>query len=440
MRKVMRFGIPVAVGKFISAMSGVLILALLARQLGPGPLGTIALIRTVVTVVDSYASFNTWQAVIKYGTEAMAKERPRDIELVIKVAFVMDAVTAMVGTLVIVGLAFVLPPVFDWHSDESRLCIIYSFTILTHIQGAPDGIFRIFDAYRAQARVGIVGSLFMIASVATAIAFDASTEGCVLALVVGEVAANILVVITSIWVANKRGYRDWVRADLRGWRSRFDGIGRFLVSTNAQVTVKKTVAELDMFVVGAMLGNVASGLLRVVKQLGTIPGRIFMPFEQVLFTELARLAAVDDHAAFRQLLRRSVMMFTFGSLAIWLGATLLAEPLVRIVAGDEFIGAAPALVWYLLAIVLTVASAPILRALIVLGRPGTLFFFELASVGLLAVAAILGALWYGLVGVCVAFLLQRGVQFVWSAWVVNKTLHERQSLAGAVAMTSEAAD
>lgn len=50
--------------------------------------------------------------------------------------------------------------------------------------------------------------------------------------------------------------------------------------------------------IGAMLGKIPSGLFRVVKQLGTIPGRVFMPFEQVLFTELARAAAATTTPRF----------------------------------------------------------------------------------------------------------------------------------------------
>jgi len=425
LRKVMKYGLPVAIGKFAASVSNLIALALLSRHLGPGPLGAIAVIRTVVTLVDSFANFNTWQALIKYGTEALAADRPDRVRQIIKLAFVIDAATAVLGMLAVVVLAFGLPSAFDWTAEESLLCAFYGITVLTHLAGAPDGIFRIFDAYRAQALSGIIGSVGMTAIVAVAVALDASFAGCVVALVIGEALSNILLIVVAVVVARDRGYHGWLTSSLRGWRTMFPSIAHFLMSTNAQLTVKRISTELDMVVTAALLGKVASGLLRVVKQLSTIPGRVFMPFEQVIFTELARSAAAGDYPGFMRLLRRAVGIVCVGSLAIWAVAVPTARLMITIVAGDEFVAAVPALRWYLLAMSFHVASAPVLRAVIALGRPGTLFLFELVTLVLFAGAAVAGGTWWGLAGVAIAVTLHRGVQFFWSLWLVRQIVRER---------------
>src|SRR5262249_17033609 len=153
--------------------------------------------------------------------------------------------------------------------------------------------------------------------VAIVVALGASFEVCVLALVAGEVAGNFATTFAAMWVARKSGYGGWIRTSVRGIRATFPGIARFLVTTHAQLTVRTTQGERDMIVVGSMLGKGAAGLFRVVKQLGTIPGRIFMPFEQVLFTELARAVAARDYAGFRRLLRRTASIAGAGSLLLW---------------------------------------------------------------------------------------------------------------------------
>ena len=426
-RKIAKFGVPVAIGKVASAASGLVTLAILARYLGPEPFGVIALFRTVVTVVDLFANFNTWQAIVKYGTEAIANDRKADVLRVIKLAFVIDASTAVVGALVVVGLAFAIPGSFGFTPHESILCALYAATLVSKVSGTSDGIFRLCDAYRVQ---GIVSSLTAIATtglVAVVVALGASFEGCVLALVIGEAVSNLIVTASAMWVAKHAGYGGWPRASLDGIRDAFPGIKHFLIATNAQLTVRTMQTELDMIIVGSMLGKAPAGLFRVIKQLGTIPGRIFLPFEQVLFTELARCSAARDYAGFRRLLRRAVSLAAAGSLLLWIAGALGARLVIELIAGSEFVAAAEAFRWYLFAMVLQVAGTPILRAMIALGRPGTLFIFDAASLVLVIVAAVIGTHLWGLVGISAALVLHKAVQLSWSITFVWRFLRNAEA-------------
>jgi len=144
----------------------------------------------------------------------------------------------------------------------------------------------------------------------------------------------------------------------------------------------------------------------------------------VVFTELAHAHAAKDYATFMRLLRRFSALVAVGSLAVWTVAAVLAEPMLRLFAGAEFVAAASAFRWYLFAMVLLIANAPFLRALIALGRPGTLFVFECVTLGILAVCLIAFANLWGLVGVSIAVVVHRTLQIAWSAWVVTRVVRE----------------
>ena len=432
-RKVAKYGLPAALGKFVNAISGLVTLAILTRYLGPGPFGVIAMIRTVVTVVDSYANFNTWQAIIKYGTEAIANQRPDDVKRIIKLSFIIDVSTAVLGALVVVGAAMIVPGQFGWSSHEAALCAAYGITLVTKVSGTSDGIFRLCDAYRVQAITAGVSAITMTLLVVLAVALDASFESCVFALILGEVLSNIATTISALWVASKSGYGGWRRSDLRQVRTTFPGVVRFFVSTNAQLTVRTTQNEMDMIVVGSMLGRESAGLFRVAKQVGTIPGRIYFPFELVLFTELARCAARRDYKAFRGLLVRAVSIAATGALVIWLVASIAARPMIEVVAGAEFVSVADAFRFYLLAMGIQLCSMTIQRSMIALGRPGTLFLFDFASLLVVIVAAVIGAQQWGLVGVAVAIVLHKAVQLVWSSAVVWRLLRQFEAETAAAA-------
>lgn len=425
-RKVVRLGLPVFVGKALGSLSSLASLALLAHHLDLRTFGVIAMMRTVVIAIDQYTNFNMWQAIIKYGTEAIALGRRDDVPHMIKLGFVIDLASGVAGVLVAAALSFVISNAFGWTQPESLMFSLFALTLIVRGGGAADGVFRLCDAYRAQAISTSIAAIVMAGAIWIAVALDASFHGIVISLIVGESLGNVLIVLVSFWVANQNGYGRWWMRSLRGARRMFPGIVHFLLSTNGQLTVKKTQAELDIFVVGALLGAAATGLFRVVKQLGAIPGRILMPFEQVLFTELARAAADGDYTGFKRLLRRSAALLGIGSLTIWVVASLVARPMIEVVAGTYFIEAVPAFRWYLLSMVILIASAPVQRAMIALGRPGTLLLFELATLVLLVVTTVVGASWWGLVGVSIAVVLHRSIQLVWSIWLVGRVIRGRQ--------------
>jgi O-antigen/teichoic acid export membrane protein len=424
-RRIAKFGVPVALGKFLTAGSGLITLAILARYLGPKPLGVIALFRTVVTTVDLFANCNTWQAIIKYGAEAIAGDRRDDVKRVIKLAFVIDVSTAIIGALVVVGLAFAIPGSFGWSPHQSVLCAMYAFTLVSKASGTSDGIYRICDAYRVQAIATSIMAGVSTMLVAIAVFTGAAFDGCVLALVAGEVASNLVVTACAFWVARNSGFGGWQRGVLGGIAQAFPGITRFLVTTNAQLTVRTAQSELDMLVVGSVLGQTSAGLFRVVKQLGTIPGRVFLPFEQVLFTELARSAATRDYAGFRRLLGRTVRIAGLGSLLLWVVAALLAPQLIRLVAGPAFLDAVDPFRWYLFAMIVQVTGTPILRAMIALGKPGTLLMFEIVALGILVVSMVIGVR-FGLPGVAAALIIHKSFQLTWSTIFVWRYVHRAE--------------
>ena len=432
-RKVMKHGLTVSTGKAISQVAGLTSVALLTRLLGPEQFGVLALIRTVASVTEAYANFNTWQAVITYGAAAMAAGKRDDVQRIIKLAMIIDVTTAAIAAVVIAGLAFVIPSVFGWSTHESVLCALYALTVLTRTAGTCDGIFRICTAYRTQAIGDILQATSPMVAVVTAWWLHAGLDGVVIALICGECIGNMIDMGVSFYVAAQAGYGGWPRSSLAGARTRFPGILHFMVATNGQLTVKKTQAELDMIIVGSMLGRVASGLFKLVKQLGKVPGFVFMPFEQVLFAELSHHAAARDYTGFKRLLRRFTAIAFLGSIGLWALVAVVAGPLVHAVAGAKFMGAVPALRVYLLAMAFMVANAPTQRALIALGRPGIVFFFDLGTLGILFVTTITGAYLFGITGVAGAVLLHRIIQLTWSTLLVSHVVRQQRALAAAEA-------
>ena len=428
-RKVVKHGLTVSMGKALGQAASLVSVGVLTRELGPEQFGVLAVIRTVATVTEAYANFNTWQAVIRYGAAAIAGGRRTDVERIIKLAMVIDVVTAALAAIVIAGIAFLIPRVFGWSWHESVLCAFYALTVLSRTAGTCDGIYRICDAYRTQAIGDTLQATAPMVAVIIAAVMHGGLDGAMIALICGEVVGNVIDMGFAFYVAAQHGYGGWRRASLAGVRTRFPGILHFILATNGQLTVRKTQGELDMIIVGSMLGRAASGLFKLVKQLGKIPGLVFMPFEQVLFAELSRSAAAHDYVAFRRLLRRFTAVVLLGSLALWGVASLLAGPLVHIIAGARFAAVVPAFRIYLLGMAFLVVNAPTQRALIALGRPGVVLLSDLVTLAILLALAILGATLWGITGVAAAVAVHKLVQVSWSTLLVARVLRQEATAA-----------
>ena len=111
-----------------------------------------------------------------------------------------------------------------------------------------------------------------------------------------------------------------------------------------------------------------------------------------------------------------------GSLAMRAVLAIGATPIIQLIAGHDYIAAAPTFRWYLLGMVLIIANAPTQRALVALGRPASLLGFEIGVLVILVVAATIGALYFGLVGIAVAIVIQRVVQWLSTLWFVNRVI------------------
>lgn len=407
-------------GKLGSSVASLAILAILARYLGPERFGVLAVVRSVVAIIDHYSNFSTWQLLIRYGTQSLAREANDDFRSIVKVSFLTDACTALTGSTLAIAIAYAIPRVVGLSDDEAAYCAVYGSSLATRITGMSEGVLRIFDRYAAQAVVTNVFMFLMVPAVALASALDGGLWGCLCAIMVCEIAGNVATLVVAMRTLAVHGHGTWARASLQDLAKRFPGVLRFLVSTNLQGSVKKTQAEADLVIAGAFLGTTDAGFFRVIKQLGSIPARIVMPLEQVLFTELAKFAARREFAAFLRVLRRIAALFLVIGAAVWLVTLLAGEPLIVFLAGEEFRPAAAAFPIYMLAAILSAGNTPIMRAMIALGKPQVLLYVEVGSTAAMLALLVVGAQ-FGLAGLSTAMLVHRGAQIAGSWALVSWT-------------------
>ena len=84
-------------GDTVSAVLGVLTFAITARALGTEKLGMLILIDAYVRIVDKLINFQSWQFIIKYGSDALTAKDPSGFKALVKLGTIVDGFTAVIG-------------------------------------------------------------------------------------------------------------------------------------------------------------------------------------------------------------------------------------------------------------------------------------------------------------------------------------------------------
>jgi O-antigen/teichoic acid export membrane protein len=222
-----------------------------------------------------------------------------------------------------------------------------------------------------------------------------------------EIALSLLTYWFSRWLPSW----EWDRAALRRLLD-------FGLPTTGSMLLWRIYYQADFFMIGALLSSAALGLYTMAWRLAMVSTeRIMAVFTKVSFPAFASLQKNPREAALHWLqISEIVSWITFPLLT---GMMLVAEPFVRIALTAKWTACVPVLrLLCVLAILRSLGT--IMPALVnALGRPGVIFRYNVVSVAVLPLAFAAFAVWAGIEGVGLAWLV---VYFPFWLWLFHFTL------------------
>ena len=275
-------------GDAAASVLGLVSLSITTRVLEPAEFGVLVLISTYVHVATRLATFQSWQAVIKFGAEHL-KENQRDgLRQVLKQGVVFDVVGALFATTIAIAGGFIGAALFDWAPEIPILIAIYSASSLFNVTGTPIGVLRLFDRFRLLTahRFGIGAAKLAFTLIA---ASTADLTAFVIAWAAAELFGHLLVTAFAIGAARGRELGAFWRSSFGDWRP-FAG---FTIWTNLSSSMSIPVKQLDIFVVSALLSLEAVAAYKIVKQVGDLFAKLANPFWQAIYPEFSALVAEE---------------------------------------------------------------------------------------------------------------------------------------------------
>lgn len=385
-------------GKLATAVLGLATTALAARALGLREFGILTLIYAFANAVSDIVEFQSWQAVLHYGTRPLQEGRLSVFQRVLSFSLLLDGIGAIAGLCVGIAGVLLFGVQLGWPASATSLALLFTTSVIWMATATATGVLRLVDRFdllaiqdNVEAAVRLIGA---------AIAFFAG--GGLIAFLVVWYVASMLSFTCRVYFAwhelNRRAYLTGFRWGTRGITHELPGIWRFCLTTNFNGTLQLAFTHIGTLSSGWFLGPSAAALYRIARQVATAivkPTRLVMP---AMYPELARLWAAGNTKALYRLVMQVALSGGAVATVLLLVAAFGGRWALRVTLGDDFVGAAPVMTWLVGSAAVGIWALPLEPFLISTGRATTAFVTRAFVTVLYLPALFYGLKHFGLLG------------------------------------------
>ncbi|MEC9067285.1 MAG: lipopolysaccharide biosynthesis protein [Pseudomonadota bacterium] len=370
-------------GRAVNAVLSLVYLALATRTLGMEAFGYFALIIAIGQTVTGLANFQTWQFVVRWGSEARGAGEATGF------AIALDMLSVMIGTAIAAALVWSAQHWLPLPGDLLWVAFGYCIVSLLSMRSTPTGLLRLrFQFGRATAAEAVQPVIRALGAILAAL-FMPSVLGFILAWAAAEVAVALALWAAAAW----REKIDFSQISLWRLPREHPGAWRFVWSTNMSGSLTVGGKQVMILLVGAIGGEAFAGGFRVASQLGQALVQLAQTVSKAIYPELVH---AQDEA--HDMARRMANIALIGGALAVLFALVFGRWGLEAIAGPEFGVVYWAMVILAIAGAIELVGASLESLLVSAGRAGTAFLVRAVPtvLALLLLETAMG--WNGLKG------------------------------------------
>lgn len=318
----------------VNAAFSLVYLALATRVLGLEGFGRFALLIVLAQGIAGLASFNTWQAVVRWGAEEGRAATATGF------ALALDLASVAFGSLLALAAAWTAPYWLPLPAELRPLIFLLCMAHLLAIRSTPTGVLRLNDRY----------DLAMLAEAAlpatrAAGAAIAAVAGLGIAAFVAAWAVAELACAAAHWLLARK-FAPFRLSDISLTRlpAERERVWPFVFATGFSRSLAVTGKQVLMLLVGALGGAALAGAYRVAVQFGQALVQLGEASARALYPELVRVS----HAAHGLAGRMTLLALGAGVISV-AAAVLAGRWAIAAIVGPEFVFAYTTLVLLALA-------------------------------------------------------------------------------------------
>jgi O-antigen/teichoic acid export membrane protein len=357
-------------GRATTGLLGLATLSLSARGLGLEQFGIFVLLQTYVQVITALTTFQSWQAVIRYGAICLENKNTPAFQALVKFTTLLDIAGVIFGAAVAYVAAPYIGPYVGWSPEVIAYAQPFSFLILFTMVATPTGLLRLYDRFDLLAGQAVVTPLFRLIGIAVAVFTGAPFWAYLAAWFFASFVGGVVLVFIGWREAHQHGHLAGMNASLAGLTAPHGGIWRFSILSNLHASMQIITGQMSTFLVGLVAGPSAAGIFKIGRDVATALSKPAELLNQSIYPEFARIGSRGGWDEFKALIVRGGVVAGSGALAMIVLAVFAGQLFIAVFFGPAFEGAYWPLVLLVATAGLTICGFPMDPALYAMGRPG----------------------------------------------------------------------
>ena len=384
--------------RLISSIIGLLVLIIAVRTLDDkAAFGLLLFIHAYMLFFSEVASFQFWQAIIKFGADDVKAKEAGRLGRLFKTGLIIDALAALAAFI----MAASFFGVFIWARNalgfgdgqslegfKSALdgrsifavTVLYSTVILFRQVNVSLGVLRLFDKFASLALRALVMPVLRLIGVVIGY-FQG--WGVIELLVVWYVASLVSYLVMQ-WLAwrevRKRNLWSGVKSAAAYKRGEFPGLYPFVIRSCADSTLRSLKDYFPMLFVMFIFGPALLAVFRIAEEIAKLLSKGIAMFDQVLFPELTRLVADQKVKELMRLTLRAAAGIGLLGFGLSVVVLLFGEQLVTAGFKTGFEDAPPIAVMLLVASSLLGVAIPFYSVFYAIQKPSWAIYVRLAAI------------------------------------------------------------
>lgn len=425
--------------KAMAAVFGLFTLIIARHALGDvGALGIVVFIHSYMLFFAEVATFNSWQSIIRFGTDDIQRADVKSFSSLIKFGILIDlisAILAFIGALALFGIIVWLAETFPQLGipqqvegvalqDLRKYIFLYCILVLFKQTGTPIGIFRVFDKFKVLAVRAVVMPIFRLIGTVIAALLGWGLEGFLGVWFAASFVGYVFLPIMAVLELKRRNLISDIRKAKTNFFEARDGLWPFVWKSNIDSTLAACTTDLPPLLVMTVFGPAFVAIYKIAEEISKLLSEGVKLVDQVIYPELARIMAAGKAGDIWKLVTRA----GFISLGVGIAAALFVAAVgpVFIVStfGEEFRFSITLAILLVLAAAIFAAVAPLFPAFYAADKPEQAIYARVAGLAVYVLSFFALSLTIGELGPGIAPILGNAVMVILVTVLLKRTLNK----------------
>lgn len=352
---------------------------LLIATIGDNAYGILTIANSYILIIDSIINFQSWQTVVKFGSEDLEKSDYFSLEKLIKVCCIIDLFTAFLGAFASLLLASYISNIMSWSNEITNCIYILSIQIFFNFTGTSVGVIRLLNKFKYYSIFRIFAEIIrLLLVIILCNILHLELIGATIAFTISYIAAYILFICLFLNVIRKNPNLSLRRIITHSIKDKWKIVINFTFWTNLSASADIPVQQFDIIFL-SVISNEIVAVFKVYKQIGSVLNKLMVPIKQAVMPLYAEYIAKGKYKECYNYLLKMKNKSLQIILPVVLMITCLGIPILNNFLGELYSKYWYILLTYLLLRTFALSYATIHSLFITLGQVKLDFIYTLNS-------------------------------------------------------------